>query len=125
LNIEEWSGYEVSEGVLEQAANWIAVLDSQNLEDKQQIAFYDWLQQHPSHQQAYLELSELWAKSSCINSMEHLVETSKVLSFPSHLPRPEFQTNIPQTTASPAWAYSLTIGLILVGLSLPIVQNII
>jgi ferric-dicitrate binding protein FerR (iron transport regulator) len=125
LNIEEWSGYEVSEGVLEQAANWLAVLDSENLDNNQQIAFYDWLQQQASHQQAYLELSELWAKSSCIKSMEHLVETSKVLPFPSHLPRPEFQTNIPQTTASPAWAYSLTIGLILVGLSLPIVQNII
>ena len=125
MNIEEWSGYEVSESVLEQAAKWIAILDSKNLDDNQQIAFYDWLQQHASHQQAYLELSELWAKSACIKSMEHLVETSKVMSFPSHLPGFEIHAEIPQPIASPAWAYSLAIGLILVGLSLPIVQHII
>ena len=87
MNIEEWSGYEVSELVLEEAANWIASLDSNSLDDNQQITFYTWLQEHPSHQHAYLELSELWAKSSCINSMEHMVEKSKVLTFPSQIPR--------------------------------------
>lgn len=125
MNIEEWSGYEVSELVLEEAANWIASLDSNSLDDNQQITFYTWLQEHPSHQHAYLELSELWAKSSCIKSMEHMVEKSKVLTFPSQIPRLRVQPEIPQPSASPAWAYSLAIGLIFIGLSLPIIQQIV
>lgn len=125
MNIEEWSGYEISDVVLEEAANWIAQLDSKNLDENHQIAFYAWLQKHPSHQHAYVELSELWAKSSCIKSMEHMVEKSKVLPFPSQIPNLEIQSEVLQSSASPAWAYSLTIGLIFVGLSLPIIQHLV
>lgn len=125
MNIEEWSGYEVSDVVLEQAATWIAVLDSKNLDENQQIAFYTWLQDHHSHQHAYLELSELWAKSSCIKSMQDLVEKSKVLPFPDQKTGSIISPEITQPAASPAWAYSLTIGLIFVGLSLPIIQQLV
>jgi len=125
VNIEQWSGYEVSEFVLEEAANWIAFLDSKNVDENRQIAFYTWLQAHPSHQHAYLELSELWAKSACIKSMEHMVEKSKVVSFPGQIPRLSIPTEIPQSSSSPSWAYSLAIGLIFVGLSLPIIQHLV
>jgi ferric-dicitrate binding protein FerR (iron transport regulator) len=125
LNIEEWSGYEVSELVLEEAANWIAALDSKTLDECGQIAFYDWLQAHPSHQHAYLELSELWAKSSCIKSMEHLVEKSQVVTFPDKNSKPVTQSEPPQPLSSPAWAYSLAIGLIFIGLSMPIIQQFV
>jgi ferric-dicitrate binding protein FerR (iron transport regulator) len=125
VNIEEWSGYEVSELVLEEAANWIASLDSKNLDENGQVAFYDWLQAHPSHQHAYLELSELWAKSSCIKSMEHLVEKSKVMPFPEQISKQSPQPETQQPSSSPAWAYSLAIGLIFVGLSMPIIQQFV
>jgi ferric-dicitrate binding protein FerR (iron transport regulator) len=125
LNIEEWSGFELSELVLEEAANWIAALDSKTLDETGQIAFYDWLQAHPSHQHAYLELSELWAKSSCIKSMEHLVERSQVVTFPDKKIKAAPQPESPQPISSPAWAYSLAIGLIFVGLSMPIIQQFV
>lgn len=125
MNIEEWSGYELSELVLEEAANWIASLDSKMLDENGQIAFYDWLQAHPSHQHAYLEISELWAKSSCIKSMEHLVEKSQVVSFPDVITKSVTQSESPQPISSPAWAYSLAIGLIFVGLSMPIIQQFV
>ncbi|MEP1445340.1 MAG: FecR/PupR family sigma factor regulator [Paraglaciecola sp.] len=125
MNIEEWSGYEVSESVLAEAANWIAMLDSDTLDEKGQIAFYDWLQAQPAHQHAYIELSEMWAKSSCIKSMEQLVEKSKVLPFPNPIPKQDTQPDNPQPTSSPAWLYSLAIGLIFVGLSMPIIQQFV
>lgn len=125
MNIEEWSGYELSELVLEEAANWIAALDSKTLDETGQIAFYDWLQAHPSHQHAYLELSELWAKSSCIKSMEHLVERSQVVSFPDKKIKAAPQAETLHPSSSPAWAYSLAIGLIFVGLSMPIIQQFV
>jgi ferric-dicitrate binding protein FerR (iron transport regulator) len=125
LNIEEWSGYEVSELVLEEAAIWIAALDSNNLDESRQIAFYEWLQAHPSHQHAYLELSELWAKSSCIKSMEHMVEKSQVLPFPEQISNTATRSPNMQTSSSPAWVYSVAIGLIFVGLSLPLIQQLV
>lgn len=125
MNIEEWSGYEVSELVLEEAANWIASLDSKSLDENGQIAFYDWLQAHPSHRHAYLELSELWAKSSCIKSMEHMVEKSQVVPFPEKKSKTAEQRETPLPLSSPAWAYSLAIGLIFVGLSMPIIQQFV
>ncbi|WP_299075056.1 DUF4880 domain-containing protein [uncultured Paraglaciecola sp.] len=125
MNIEEWSGHEVSELVLEQAANWLAKLDSNDLPESQHIAFYVWLQAEPAHQHAYMELSELWAKSACIKGMEHMLEKSKVVPFPVQLPRVVSRPDMPQSLASPAWAYSLTIGLIFVGLSLPIIQHFV
>lgn len=125
MNIEEWSGYELSELVLEEAANWIASLDSKTLDENGQIAFYDWLQAHPSHQNAYLEISELWAKSSCIKSMEHLVEKSQVVPFPDRITKSTTQSESPLPSSSPAWAYSLAIGLIFVGLSMPIIQQFV
>lgn len=125
MNIEEWSGYEVSELVLEEAAIWIAALDSNNLDESRQIAFYEWLQAHPSHQHAYLELSELWAKSSCIKSMEHMVEKSQVLPFPEQISNTATRSPNMQTSRSPAWVYSVAIGLIFVGLSLPLIQQLV
>lgn len=125
MNIEEWSGYEVSELVLEEAAKWIAFLDSKSEDENRQTAFYTWLQAHPSHQHAYLELSELWAKSACIKSIEHMVEKSRVVPFPGQISRLSNQTEILQPTSSPAWAYSLAIGLIFIGLSLPIIQHLV
>ncbi|WP_339719645.1 DUF4880 domain-containing protein [uncultured Paraglaciecola sp.] len=125
MNIEEWSGYEVSEGVLEDAANWIALLDSNTLDEKGQIAFYEWLQAQPAHQHAYLELSEMWAKSSCLKSMEHLVEKSQVLSFPNQLSKHDSEPETLPPSSSPAWAYSLALGLIFVGLSMPLIQQFV
>ena len=125
MNIEQWSGHNVPETVFHEAASWIAKLDSGNLPENQQVAFYSWLQAKADHQFAYLELSELWAKSACIKSMEDLVEKSSVVPFIGQLSKVAPQMETSQPLASPAWAYSLTIGLIFLGLSLPIIQHFV
>jgi ferric-dicitrate binding protein FerR (iron transport regulator) len=122
LNIEEWSGYEVSNEVLEQAATWIAVLDnsqgSEATEDMHTV-FFDWLQQDPSHQQAYFELSEIWARSACTKSMHDMIDKSVVLPFPTQINNPS-QGLLAEESSS--WAYTLTIGLIFCGLFIPAIQ---
>jgi ferric-dicitrate binding protein FerR (iron transport regulator) len=122
LNIEEWSGYELSSEVLEQAASWIAVLDNgedSGATEDMHTAFFDWLQKDPSHQQAYFELSEIWARTACTKSMCDMIDKSVVLPFPA-------QTNNPSqgllAEESSSWAYTLTIGLIACGLFIPAIQ---
>jgi hypothetical protein len=136
VNIEEWSGYEVSNEALEQAASWIAMLDAPQTDslpmasgasEDTHTRFFDWLQADPSHQQAYFELSEIWARSACTKSMSNMIDKSVVLPFPKPIDtsphglliEPSFGTE----TASPSWAYALSIGLIMCGLFLPAIQS--
>lgn len=148
MNIEEWSGYEVSNEVLEQAALWIAALDntdnshtdmlstSEAVSANAQVGasqedihtrFFEWLQADPSHQQAYFELSEIWARSACTKSMVDMLDKSVVLPFPTHTdgsPRSmRLEPCFGEQSANSSWTYSLTIGLIFCGLLVPIVQS--
>ena len=130
MNIEEWSGYEVSNEVLEQAACWIAALDdsqgSDGAEDMH-TSFFDWLQASPSHQQAYFELSEIWARSACTKSMYDMINKSVVLPFPNQENIPSqgllLEPSFAEHSTSSSWAYTLTIGLIFCGLFIPAIQS--
>ncbi|GAA6186198.1 FecR/PupR family sigma factor regulator [Aliiglaciecola sp. NS0011-25] len=123
MSIEQWTGYEVSEATLLEAANWIASLDRNELDDDQQIAFHNWLQSEPANQHAYLELSELWAKSACLNSVHEFIEKSVVIPFPSE--KKETVSEPVTHSAGPGWAYTLTIGLICFGMTMPIIQHFV
>ncbi len=145
MNIEEWSGYEVSNEVLTQAASWIALLDNpdngqrdeqmgyQSAVEQTQLSgasqdahtrFFDWLQADPSHQQAYFELSEMWARTACTKSMADMIENSVVLPFPSVTEPLPAEASFAEQTTSSAWAYPLTIGIILCGLMVPAIQTL-
>lgn len=138
MNIEEWSGYEVSNEALEQAASWIAMLDapqtdslplSTGAKEDTHTLFFDWLQADPSHQQAYFELSEIWARSACTKSMSNMIDKSVVLPFPKAVDAPPqgllIESNFGRENASPSWAYTVSIGLIICGLFLPAIQSLL
>jgi len=109
--MEEWTGFELSEEVLEEAGYWIAVLDeieaaelesvknastafidceqlpagaAMQAKSKQQIieSFNEWLSAHAQHQQAYAEMSLLWAKSACIHEISDRLNASNVFTLP-------------------------------------------
>lgn len=139
MNIDDWIGTEISEEIIEQATQWVARLDA----DQEQIdlacesslsatadtqaLFYAWLDQAPVNQVAFAQVSELWAKTSCLKHMEHLLEPSQILTFPDrfkqHL-QPSSKTTLSNTpllqeqtieVAAPAWTYHVVIGTIAVG----------
>jgi len=131
LNIEEWSGYEVSNEALQQAASWIAMLDNKQgsgANEDTHTQFFDWLQADPSHQQAYFELSEIWARSACTKSMYDMIDKSVVLPFPTQANTPSeglfIEPSFAQHSTSSSWAYTLTIGLIFCGLIIPAIQSL-
>jgi ferric-dicitrate binding protein FerR (iron transport regulator) len=141
LNIEEWSGYEVSNEALSQAASWIALLDNPDSSERDEqltvdetqmsgasedvhTRFFNWLQADPSHQQAYFELSEMWARTACTKSMSDMIENSVVLPFPAAANSLSVDPDFAEQTASSSWAYSLTIGIILCGLMVPAIQSL-
>lgn len=143
MSFEEWTGYDLNQNTLDEAAEWLLRLDaiendkSSQLESEQMLAFYEWLESDPSHQQAYYELSELWAKSACIKEAEQLLHTSKVLKFPiahtinkknnllSDDSLPVFWSSAKPGDAAPAKYYKASIALIIFGLFLPFFQSLI
>ena len=173
MSMEEWTGFELSEQVLEEAGQWISALDEiesaelnglhhlpagvavqTNANQKTLESFNQWLSANPQHQQAYAEMSLLWAKSACINEISDRLCASNVFAFPQfdhlsnsaktanalmsiedfkqrHLPILQRYTqnlhsnDTDSTQSSPAWAYALSIGLIFVGLFSPFIQQIL
>lgn len=156
MRIDEWAGIEVSEIVLQEAAQWIAELDNsanraplevdeasyaanlalyEKKSTARQLAFYDWLGRDPSHQQAYAELSEIWAKTACIKSMAAAIKTSKVIEMPVNAAKPfeiplfpngkRASSSYEPTSFAPAWAYSASMVLILVGMLVPAFQSLL
>lgn len=144
MSLEEWAGYDVSQATLDEAAKWLVKLDAveseatSTAENKHMLAFYEWLEQDPSHQQAYYELSELWAKSACIKGAGHLLHTSTVLNFSvsdrlndktnslEDTSLPMFAVSSPVTSvAAPATYYKASIALILFGLFIPFFQSLL
>lgn len=171
--MEEWTGFELSDEVLEEAAHWISVLDEiestefisvskkhdgenkqLNIKREKLESFNQWLCAHPQHQQAYAEMSLLWAKSACIHEISDRLCASNVFALPSlnklsnakrklgaglsieefkncRLPiiQPYHQDLSPNegstSLASPAWAYTVSICLIVVGLCSPIIQHVL
>lgn len=144
MSFEEWAGYDLSQATLDEAAKWLVRLDAleskepSSTENKHMLDFYEWLEQDPSHQQAYYELSELWAKSACIKGAGHLLHTSTVLNFSvndtlNDKPNLLDDTSLPMfsvspqvsSAAAPATYYKASIALILFGLFLPFFQSLL
>jgi hypothetical protein len=84
MSIDEWLGFGVPEEILEQATQWLALLDSNQVTDQQRADFFAWLAADPLHAIAFEELSELWARTSVIKNFQQLIEESKVLAFTRH-----------------------------------------
>ena len=132
MQIEDWIVHDIPEHIIIQASDWIIQLDKLEHDEKSlllgasdeqlQEQFYQWLNNDPLHQMAFLQLSEMWAKSSMLKHMEHLIERSEVLSFPSlYGPSSTYAeqtirvSESNQLVSAPAWMYAAAIGLILAG----------
>ncbi|MFT6267897.1 MAG: hypothetical protein ACJAVV_000702 [Alphaproteobacteria bacterium] len=185
--MEEWTGFELSEQVLEEATQWIAVLDDiqssvalcehdfadsaehknveehylntnlQHVQQSQQAQyalvaeFNEWLNAHVQHQQAYAEMSLLWAKSVCIHEISDRISASNVFAFTHSKNKPHDENDfaflaneckrkqlpilLPHNqdsqailgrsrASSPDWAYVVSMGLIVVGLTSPFIQQL-
>lgn len=135
MNIHEWQGDEIPPDVIQQAVIWIAMLDGLEEDAKdtdKRKQFYCWLNEDPIHQQAFAELSEIWAKIACLEVVREKIDVSQVLSFPHNDNRAapkahQFEQPIlsdelsSPATYSPDWLYKTTLAVVVFGLFLSLV----
>ncbi len=146
MNVNEWTGFDYSEELVEQAANWLGFLDGnvnpdelgastdsfdilekgvQHLPHDKRVEFFTWLSEDPKHQYVFADCCELWAKSSCLESLKSKVNESNILDFPKPSRRPlsiqsVFSEPPSSSQAAPVWAYHVVVGLIIFGMALPL-----
>ena len=56
---DDWLGQKIPDHIMEDAATWMALLDSSNCTSADRIGFARWLSTDPLHQGAFEELSEV------------------------------------------------------------------
>lgn len=78
----DWLGNKIPDVVMDDAAAWMAILDSERCNSGDRAAFAQWLDEDSCHRWAFEELSEVWAKLRTLNEVEPLLQHPDVVSFP-------------------------------------------
>ncbi|QDP02651.1 FecR/PupR family sigma factor regulator [Thalassotalea sp. PS06] len=89
MSLEEWLAIGVPDKVADEAMQWIAKLDSGEMDQHEQEAFQAWLSADLTHLWAFEELSEFWAKSNFLDTQPGeqplaLDLVTNTLSAPQH-----------------------------------------
>ena len=79
----DWIGQNIPDQIMEDAASWLALLDSASCTRSDRLAFAYWLNGDPLHQGAFEELSEVWARLQTLIELPALIDHPDVIPFPA------------------------------------------
>jgi transmembrane sensor len=80
----DWIGRNVPDVIMEDAAAWMALLDSPDCSAADRVSFARWLSEDPMHRWAFEELSEVWARLRSLTDMHELADQPDVIRFPEN-----------------------------------------
>ena len=120
-SLSEWLGQPINKASIEQAAYWITRMDQGEFDE---TAFSMWLHQSQDNSVAYYQLSEVWAKTACLNELKKYTDTASQFGA-----MPKNTNDVHQilqdcnslATASSSSFYYVVIGLITFGFLIPFI----
>ncbi len=83
MDLEDWTGRNIPEAVMDDAAAWLALLDAERCHDADRLAFARWLGEDPCHRWAFEELSEVWARLHTLADVRPLLDDPRIVRFPA------------------------------------------
>ena len=92
---DDWLGQNIPDHILEDAARWMALLDSSDCTPADRVAFARWLSADPLHQGGFEELSEVWARLHMLSDVPAMVDHPDVIPFPVRAESTTFRDEIP------------------------------
>lgn len=89
-SLGDWFTQEIPAPIRDDAARWMALLDSGDCNEADRLAFARWLDEDPRHRWAFQELSEVWAQLRTLSDVKPLLDHPKVRRLPAAAtgPRP-------------------------------------
>lgn len=110
---DDWLGQNIPDHILEDAASWLALLDSSNCTPRDRTQFARWLSEDPLHQGAFEELSEVWARLHTLSDIPAMIEHPDVIPFPVRDETRIFRDNLP--AQKPEWSTLVASLIVIVG----------
>lgn len=115
--LPSWLGENIPDVVMEDAASWMALLDSERSTEADRIGFARWLDEDPTHRWAFEELSEVWARLRTLSDIEPLLEQDKVVRLPSATPSIPHAGSSPTPVPQRDWSAAAAIAIVALGVS--------
>jgi transmembrane sensor len=113
---DDWIGQNIPDEIMEQAAHWMALLDSNQVTEADRGAFAAWLGEDPLHQGAFEELSEVWARLCMLSDVPAMIEHPKIVPFPASAQVDAFEAVLPPKRSE--WTTLAASLLVIVGVLL-------
>ncbi|MFT2089783.1 FecR family protein [Paraglaciecola sp. 2405UD69-4] len=114
MTIFEWVVDNIPDEKLDEAALWIARLDSEEVTKQDQVDFAIWLQSDPIHAKAYEELTPVWAKLSTLSELNVLLEHEDIVPI-SHARTMTIESTVGNRGSAPSWSIKATLCFLILG----------
>jgi len=85
-SLGDWAAQETPQPIADDAARWMALLDSERCNEADRLAFARWLDEDPRHRWAFQELSEVWAQLRTLSDVRPMMDEARVRRLPSSDP---------------------------------------
>jgi len=94
-SLGDWIPPPIPQPITEDAARWVALLDSECCNEVDRLAFARWLDEDPRHRWAFQELSEVWAQLRTLADVRPMMDRAQVTRLPGT--RPSAPADVPAT----------------------------
>ncbi len=113
-SITDWISESVPEAVMDNAAAWVARLDSERCNAADLRDFARWLGEEPQHRWAFQDLSEVWARLRTLSDIGPMLDDPNVI----RLPMPVHAETVDHGTPHRDWSAAAISVILLVGVAL-------
>ncbi len=113
-SLHDWVGEAIPDVVMDDAAAWLSVLDSDNCQVSDRLAFARWLDTDPRHRLAFEELSEVWARLQILTDVPAMLDHPDVIRFSADGGSRGARAATPVRFRSD-WSAAIAVALVVVG----------
>jgi transmembrane sensor len=115
-SLDGWIGVSVPDVIMDDAAAWLMMLDSDDCNPADRIAFARWLGEDPTHQWAFEELSAIWARLHTLSEVKSRIDDSNIVRLPVPHTTPDISMDSPGGGRKNSWSVLAASLLVIVGI---------
>lgn len=116
-SLDGWIGESVPDVIMDDAAAWLIMLDSESCNAADRIAFARWLGEDPTHQWAFEELSAIWARLHTLSEIKPRMDDAKIVRLPPPRTASDISIDTSRNGRKNSWSVLAASLLVVVGIA--------